>query len=215
MSKQEKLQKLEKEMEEDESLPLKQSNLVFGEGDPESNVMFIGEAPGYHENKQGRPFVGKAGQWMNEVLEDDLGWQREDVYITNIVKRRPPSNRDPTEEEISAYKPYLTKQIKIIDPPVITPLGRFAMNYFIPNKKISKNQGKIFWLKDKIVFPIYHPAAALRSGSVKEDTKKSFLKLKKVVEKYDDLLEEERDSGPEREASGQGKQKGKENNSLF
>lgn len=188
MSKKQELEKLKKEMDEDESLPLQESNLVFGEGDSESEVLFIGEAPGYHEDKQRRPFVGRSGQLLTDFIED-IDWNREDVYITNIVKRRPPDNRDPEPEEIKVYKPYLAKQIRIIDPKVIVPLGRFAMNYFIPNRMISKTQGSIFWMKDKVIMPIYHPAAALRSTNVKEDTQNSFYKLKKVVEEFDDLIE--------------------------
>lgn len=188
MSKEEDLKKLENEMKDNDSLPLDQSSLVFGEGSPSADVMFIGEAPGFHEDKRGRPFVGRAGKLLNKFIEE-IDWEREDVYITNIVKRRPPNNRDPKPDEIDKYKPYLAKQIRIIDPKVIAPLGRFAMNYFIPNRMISKTQGSIFWMKSKIVMPIYHPAAALRRTEVKEDTKKSFLKLKKIVEEFDDLLE--------------------------
>ena len=163
-------------------------------GDPDAEVMFIGEAPGFYEDKLKRPFVGRSGKLLDKLIEE-IGWKREDVYITNIVKRRPPENRDPLQEEIEAYKPYLSRQIRIIDPKVIAPLGRFSMNYFLPNAKISKDQGKIFWMRDKIVMPIYHPAAALRSSSVLIAIKESFAKLKKVVEKYDELLEAKKKRG--------------------
>lgn len=196
MSKKQDLEKLKEEIKNDNSLPLRESNLVFGEGSSEAEVLFIGEAPGFHEDKQKRPFVGRSGQLLNDFIEE-IGWEREDVYITNIVKRRPPDNRDPEPDEISAYKPYLTKQIRIIDPKVIVPLGRFAMNYFIPNRMISKTQGTIFWMKDKVVMPIYHPAAALRSTTVKEDTKNSFYKLKKIVEEFDELLEKRNNKSSE------------------
>jgi len=138
MKKAEELAKLKEEMEKDESMPLYgKANLVFGEGDPESEVMFIGEAPGFHEDRLSRPFVGQAGKLLDKMLQV-INWPREAVYISNIVKRRPPENRDPLPEEIEAYKPYLKRQIQIIDPKVIAPLGRFSMNYFLPYAKISK-----------------------------------------------------------------------------
>ncbi len=191
MNKIDDLAKLEQEMAVDESLPLREANLVFGEGDPERGIMFIGEGPGYHEDKQGRPFVGRAGQLL-DILIRDAHWKREEVYITNIIKHRPPNNRDPLPNEIEAYKPYLTRQIKIIDPKVIAPLGRFAMNYFIPDAKISRDRGKIFWLNDTIVMPLYHPAAALRSTQVKKDLELDFKKFEQVVERYDEFVEEHR-----------------------
>ena len=151
--------------------------------------MFIGEAPGYYENLEGRPFVGRAGRLLTELM-NGLGWKREDVYITNIVKRRPPENRDPFPEEIAAYSPYLMKQVEIINPKIIATLGRFSMNFFLPMALISRDQGKILWWKDKLIVPLYHPAAALRSTKVKEELKKSFAKLPAVLKKYDQFLKE-------------------------
>lgn len=180
MTKQELLCELETEIAKDISLPLRQSNLVFGEGDPDCAVMFIGEAPGFHEDQLKRPFVGRGGQLLNEAIVS-VGWKREDVYITNIVKRRPPENRDPLPEEIEAYKPYLTRQVEIISPKVIVPLGRFAMNYFLPEAKISRDQGHAFRVEGRLVVPLFHPAAALRSTQVLEQFKESFLKLPKIV----------------------------------
>ena len=142
--------------------------------------MFIGEAPGFHEDQLKRPFVGRGGELLNEAIIS-LGWKREDVYITNIVKRRPPENRDPLSEEIDAYKPYLTRQIEIINPRVIVPLGRFAMNYFLPEAKISRDQGKAFRVNGRLVVPLFHPAAALRSPQVLAEFRESFLKLPKIV----------------------------------
>ncbi len=181
------LSDLEQAMNSDSSLPLQAANLVFGEGNPAAEIMFVGEAPGFHEDKLQRPFVGRAGKLLDKLILAN-GWKREEVYITNIVKRRPPNNRDPLPEEIEAYKPYLKRQIQIIDPKIIVPLGRFAMNYFIPQAKISRDQGKIFWLKGKIIFPIYHPAAALRSSAVMISLQQSFLALKKVKEGFSLLL---------------------------
>ena len=186
-----KLSKLKQKMEKDNSLPFPEATLVFGEGNPEANVLFIGEAPGFHEDQQGRPFVGRSGKLLDTLMEE-LGWKREDVYITNIVKRRPPQNRDPLPAEIEKYKPYLDEQIEIIAPEVIVPLGRFAMMYFIPNGKISQDNGKVFWWKDFLVMPVYHPAAILRRGSLLKDMKEAFAKLPKLVKSYKDLLEKEK-----------------------
>lgn len=188
-SKEEALHNLKMEMEKDESLPLREVNLVFGEGSPEAEIMFIGEAPGYYENLEKRPFVGRAGQLLTDLLSG-LGWKRESVYITNIVKRRPPENRDPLPDEIAAYSPHLLKQVEIINPKIIAPLGRFSMNFFLPLAKISRDQGKIFWWKDNLIIPLYHPAAALRSTSVKEELKKSFTKLPIILKKYEEFLKE-------------------------
>lgn len=176
-------------MLKDSSLPLRESNLVFGEGNPKSAVMFIGEAPGFYEDREGRPFVGQAGKLLDKLIEE-VGWQREKVYITNIVKRRPPQNRDPLPEEIKAYEPYLKNQIEIISPKIIATLGRFSMNYFLPYAKISKDQGKIFWSDSRLIYPLYHPAAALRSTAVHEDLKKSFQKLPQLVKDFDKLTAE-------------------------
>ena len=142
MSKKEVLAELAVRMEADKSLPLQESNFVFGEGSPDSEVMFIGEAPGFYEDREKRPFVGRAGQLLRKLIKD-LSWKEEEVYITNIVKRRPPDNRDPLPEEIEAYKPYLAEQIKIISPKLVVPLGRFSMNYFLPDAKISRDQGRL------------------------------------------------------------------------
>lgn len=179
MAKADELKKLEREIAE-ASLPLMESNLVFGEGNPDCDVLFIGEAPGLTEDQQKRPFVGRAGQLLNKCIEE-LGWKRGDVYITNIVKRRPPDNRDPLPEEIEAYKPFLTRQIDIIAPKVIAPLGRFSMNYFLPFAKISRDQGKSFENNGRIIFPMFHPAAALRGTTVMNQFKETFKKLPEVI----------------------------------
>ncbi len=207
MGKAEDLAALEQKIAVDDSLPLQEANLVFGEGNPEAEVIFIGEAPGFYEDREGRPFVGRAGQLLDKLIVEN-GWRREDVYISNIVKRRPPDNRDPFPKEIEAYKPYLAEQIRIIDPKVIAPLGRFSMNYFLPKAKISKDQGKIFLLKNKLVMPIYHPAAALRSSGVMEELRLSFQKLKRAVERYSELIENREQQEKEEETK-------KEAQSLF
>ena len=199
MSKKDALKKLEEAILSDKDLPLQESRLVFGEGNSDAKVIFIGEAPGFHEDQQGRPFVGRAGQLLNKLLEE-TGQKREDFYITNIVKRRPPQNRDPLSDEIEAYKPYLEKQIKIISPKVIAPLGRYAMNFFLPQAKISSDQGKVFWWKDFLLVPIYHPAAALRRGDLTKDIKICLSKLPRLISKYEELKKKR----PLKEEGGEG-----------
>jgi DNA polymerase len=193
MDKDKQLETLRAKIIADKFLPLIETNLVFGEGSPDCAVMFIGEAPGFHEDRLGRPFVGRAGQLLDTLIKE-VGWKREQVYITNVVKRRPPENRDPLPEEIDAYKPYLAEQIKIINPKVIVPLGRFSTNYFLPFAKISRDHGKVFEIEappslpsrreggaSRIIFPLYHPAAALRSTDVFDELKTDFKKLPDVV----------------------------------
>ena len=129
-----------------------------------------------NEDRLRRPFVGRGGKLLDEMIKS-IGWRREDVYITNIVKRRPPENRDPLPGEIEAYKPYLTQQIEILKPKVIVTLGRFSMNYFLPEAKIMRDHGRVFKAGNYVVFPVLHPAAALRSPQqmmflLKEDFKK-------------------------------------------
>jgi DNA polymerase len=187
MTKAERLKDLEKRLIEDKSLPLREANLVFGEGNIDSPVLFIGEAPGQKEDELKRPFVGRSGQLLDKLI-GVIGWKREDVFITNIVKRRPPNNRDPLPEEIEAYKPYLAEQIEILNPKIIATLGRFSMNYFIPTAKITRDNGKIFRMDGRLLMPLFHPAAALRSTGTLKLLTLSFKKLPKVLEKYEELV---------------------------
>ncbi|MDP3799967.1 MAG: uracil-DNA glycosylase [bacterium] len=182
MSKLSKLEELKKELEINKSLPLRKSNLVFGEGNINCKVMFIGEAPGAKEDEQKRPFVGRSGELLNNLI-NSIGWKREDVYITNIVKRRPPENRDPLPNEIDSYRPYLAKQIEIINPVLIVTLGRFSMNYFLPTAKISRDQGNVFKLGSRFIAPVFHPAAALRSTGNMEALKAAFKKIPRALKK--------------------------------
>lgn len=174
------LKKLEQEIAANSALPLQEANLVFGEGDANCQVMFIGEAPGFTENELRRPFVGRAGKLLDQMLTE-IGWQRNRVYITNIVKRRPPENRDPLPTEIEAYQPYLARQIEIIKPKIIATLGRFAMNYFLPFAKISSAHGQVFDAAEKLIVPLYHPAAALRATAILNDLRADFKKLPDIV----------------------------------
>ncbi|GBD11778.1 hypothetical protein HRbin23_01456 [bacterium HR23] len=133
---------------------------VPGEGPEHPLVMCIGEAPGYHEDQQGRPFVGPAGKFLEELLAS-VGLKRSDVYITNVVKCRPPDNRDPLPGEIEACKKYLVRQIELLQPKIIVTLGRYSLAHFAPRESISKVHGKPRKIKEGILFPMYHPAAAL------------------------------------------------------
>ena len=178
MDKMQRLEALSEEMHK-ASLPL-ETNLVFGEGNPDCDVLFIGEAPGQTEDEQKRPFVGRAGKLLDKHIER-IGWKRTAVYITNIVKRRPPDNRDPLPEEIEAYKPYLTRQIEIINPTIIATLGRFSMNYFLPEAKITRDQGKVFTVDGRTIVPLFHPAAALRNPTMMKGFEASFSTLPDTV----------------------------------
>lgn len=180
MGKQGKLDDLKARLAADVSLPLG-TNLVFGEGDIDAKVAFIGEAPGAKEDELQRPFVGRGGQLLNRNLER-IGWKREDVYVTNIVKRRPPENRDPSREEIAAYRPYLAEQLEILKPTLIVPLGRFSMNYFLPDAKITRDQGKVFRSGGYYVTPMLHPAAALRNPAMMKLFEESFARLPATLE---------------------------------
>ena len=181
MDKREELQKLEREILANRALPLRDTaNLVFGEGNIDCEVMFIGEAPGMNEDRQRRPFVGRGGQLLDRMNES-IGWKRSSVYITNIVKRRPPENRDPLPDEIEAYKPYLTRQIEIIAPRIIVTLGRFSMNYFLPEAKITRDHGRTFTIDGRIIYPVFHPAAALRSPEMMRLLAEDFQKLPKIL----------------------------------
>lgn len=155
---------------------------VPGSGDPHTSIMFIGEGPGFHENQQGLPFVGAAGQFLDELLAG-AGLKREEVFITNVVKCRPPGNRDPQIEELEACRPYLERQIAAINPDVIVTLGRISMGYFINNGKISSIHGHPFWSNGRMIVPMYHPAAALHQPSLREVVKSDFVGLAELVVK--------------------------------
>ncbi len=160
-------------------------NLVMGDGNINAQVVFIGEAPGKNEDEQGLPFVGAAGKFLNEMLEN-IGMKREDVYITNIVKYRPPNNRDPLTNEKQAFWPYLAKQIQIIEPLIIATLGRHSMEYFLPDFRISVCHGRpkrvVFGDKKIVILPLYHPAAALYNGAMRETLIEDFQKIPKIIE---------------------------------
>lgn len=154
-------------------LHLSRKKAVPGEGPADADIMLIGEGPGFHENEQGRPFVGAAGRFLEELLES-INLRREDVFIGNVVKCRPPGNRDPKPEEIEACSLYLQRQINAIDPKVIVTLGRFSMARYFPDVKISKIHGEAKEIDGRMVIPMYHPAAALHQPSLREVVKEDF-----------------------------------------
>lgn len=162
------------------------TNLVVGDGNLDADIVFIGEAPGKNEDEQGLPFVGAAGKFLNEMLAA-ADMNRNDVYITNIVKYRPPENRDPTPDEKKAFWPYLLKQLQIIQPKVVITLGRHSMEYFLPDMKISQIHGEAKRIKfgddHLVIIPLYHPAAALYNGSLRQTLIDDFLTVPRVIEK--------------------------------
>jgi uracil-DNA glycosylase len=155
-------------------------NAVPGVGPAQADIMFIGEGPGFHENEQGLPFVGAAGRFLDELLAS-IGMKRGDVFITNVVKCRPPANRDPLPEELEACNGYLERQIKAINPKVIVTLGRISMAKFIPDVKISQVHGQPRTVNDRLVVPMFHPAAALHQGSLKPVVEADFAKLPELI----------------------------------
>ena len=191
-SKRQKLTGLKNQMGEDESLPLRSGaiNLVFGQGNIDSAIMFIGEGPGYWEDKKALPFVGNAGALLNQLLHS-IELPREEVFITNVVHHRPPGNRDPLPEELLSYGKYLDKMIDIIKPSVIVTLGRFSMAKFLSGVTITSVHGKprkVIWRdKEIVIIPMYHPAAGLRNGEIKRRLFGDFRKISEIMEKISEL----------------------------
>jgi uracil-DNA glycosylase len=154
---------------------------VPGEGPVNAQMLFIGEGPGFNENEMGRPFVGQAGKFLDELI-GYAGFKRSDVFITNVVKCRPPENRDPLPEELSACAAYLDRQIETINPLVIVTLGRYSMAKFFPLARISSIHGKPAWVGERLVIPMFHPAAALHQPTLKNDIISDFVNLPKAIE---------------------------------
>lgn len=154
---------------------------VPGEGPLDARIMLVGEAPGQREDQQGRPFVGPSGQWLNELL-GMAGLKRDDVYITNIVKHRPPNNRDPQPDEIAACQVYVERQLAIIDPEIVITLGRHSMGWFCgPGLKITQVHGRARRAKDRVIVTMYHPAAALHNPDLKDAMIDDFSKLPRLM----------------------------------
>jgi DNA polymerase len=153
---------------------------VPGAGSPTAEIMFIGEGPGFHEDQQGLPFVGRSGDYLERLLKM-IGLRRDQVFIANVVKHRPPENRDPLPDEIAACRPYLDRQIEVIDPLVIATLGRYSMGRYFPNGKITQIHGKPHYDDGRAYYPLFHPAAVLRNPSLEKDMEADFRRLLEVL----------------------------------
>ena len=187
MTQEEKLTALHNKILQDTVCPelaAQATQLVMGAGNADADIVLVGEAPGKNEDEQGLPFVGAAGKFLNEMLAS-AGMNREDVYITNIVKYRPPNNRDPSPEEKKAFWPYLLEQLQIIEPKIVVTLGRHSMEYFLPGQYISKIHGqpKRIQLGDHeiVIIPLYHPAAALYNGSMRQTLIDDFMRMPEII----------------------------------
>ena len=163
------------------SLSQKRTRAVPGEGSRTADIVFIGEGPGYYEDQEGRPFVGPAGKLLDQLLVS-VGLKREDVYITNMVKCRPPNNRDPLPGEIKACKPYLDRQLDMIAPKIVVTLGRYSFSRFFPTESIGKARGKLRRWKGLSIYPMYHPAAALRNSSLRAALERDFERLPSLLD---------------------------------
>lgn len=159
------------------------TKVVFGVGNPHASVMFVGEAPGFNEDQQGEPFVGAAGKLLNELLQS-ASLSRGDIYIANVIKCRPPNNRDPEPDEVETCKPFLMQQIAMIRPKLVCTLGNWATQTLLERKVgITKVKGQAFYMKDFVIFPLLHPAAALHQGNLLDTLKADFKKLKEFLDK--------------------------------
>ena len=163
---------------------------VPGEGAEEADLLFVGEGPGWHEDQQGRPFVGPAGQFLDRLLAL-IGLRREQVYITNIVKCRPPQNRDPLPAEIQACRPWLDRQVELIRPRMIVTLGRHSLAQYLPNESIGRAHGKSRKLDDMIHYPMYHPAAALHQASLRQTIESDMARIPEVLRQAQGVAQEE------------------------
>jgi DNA polymerase len=164
------------------------TKVVPGEGREDAELLFIGEAPGWHEDQQGRPFVGPAGEFLDRLLAS-IGLRREEVYIANVIKCRPPQNRDPLPQEIQACRKWLDRQIEIIQPKLIVTLGRYSLARYFPNMSISKIHGKAKKSGGVIYYPMYHPAAALHQGSLRQIIETDMLQIPRVLAQFEKMTE--------------------------
>lgn len=187
-TKQQLLDELEARIEADDPTPeLRKgaTRLVLGGGSADADIVFIGEAPGKNEDEQGKPFVGAAGKFLNEML-NMINLEREDIYITNIVKYRPPGNRDPLPDEKEKFLPYLQEQLNIIQPKLIVTLGRHSMDVLLPGLKISQVHGQPKRYKDHVYLPLFHPAAALYNGGMRQTLIDDFALIPTIIKKISD-----------------------------
>ena len=184
-SKQAKLDELKEQIIKDKVTPelaAEATQMVFGDGNIDTDIVFIGEAPGKNEDIQGKPFVGAAGRFLNEMLEM-IDLKREDIYITNIVKYRPPNNRDPLPDEKEVFLPYLQTQLEIIQPKLVVTLGRHSLNCFLPDLQISQVHGQPKRYKGLVYLPLFHPAAALYNGSMRQTLIDDFALIPTIIKK--------------------------------
>jgi uracil-DNA glycosylase family 4 len=165
-----------------QDLATQATQLVFGDGNPDADIVFIGEAPGKKEDEQGLPFVGAAGRFLDEML-GSIGLKRKDIYITNIVKYRPPNNRDPLPEEKLAFLPYLQAQLKVIKPKLVITLGRHSMDSLLPGLQISKVHGEPKRYNGQVYLPLFHPAAALYNGGMRVTLMEDFSRIPAILNK--------------------------------
>jgi uracil-DNA glycosylase family 4 len=166
------------------------THTVPGEGPENAEIMFIGEAPGFHEDRQGRPFVGAAGKFLEELLAS-IGLKREDVYICNVIKCRPPGNRDPLSDEIATCRPFLDKQIELVQPKLIVTLGRYSMARYFPNTQITRIHGQPKRIGGRIYYPMFHPAAALHQPKWRSVVEEDMLKIPQILKEAEQLGEAE------------------------
>jgi DNA polymerase len=164
------------------------TKVVPGEGPEDAELLFIGEAPGWYEDQQGRPFVGPAGAFLNQLLSS-IGLSREQVYIANVIKCRPPGNRDPLPAEIQACRKWLDRQIEIIQPRIIITLGRYSLARYFPNESISKVHGKARKEGKVVCYPMYHPAAALHQGNLRQIIEADMLRIPEILEQAESMAE--------------------------
>ena len=185
MAKQQKLDSIKQQIVEDNVTPELAKNahhMVFGEGNPDADIVFIGEAPGKKEDETGKPFVGAAGRFLDEMLES-IDLKREDVYITNIVKYRPPNNRDPLPDEKQAFLKYLESQLEVIQPKLVITLGRHSLNCFLPDLQIGRVHGQPKRFKGRVYLPLFHPAAALYNGGMRQTLMEDFSLIQSILKK--------------------------------
>jgi len=166
------------------------THAVPGEGPENAEIMFIGEAPGFHEDRQGRPFVGAAGQYLEELLQK-IGLTRADVYIANVIKCRPPGNRDPETDEIAACRPYLDAQIGLIRPRLVVTLGRFSMERYFPGASISRIHGQPKRVGNVTYYPMFHPAAALHQPRWRSLVEEDFLRIPSLLARVNEIEQKE------------------------
>ncbi len=201
-----RFEELAKRIEQCTDCPLSKTRTkaVPGDGPSTADIMMIGEGPGFHEDRQGLPFVGPAGRFLDQLITSS-GLKRKDVFITNVVKCRPPNNRDPLPGEIEACRKHLDEQIELINPKVIVTLGRFSMARFIPNQTIGRVRAKARQVEERTIYPMYHPAAALHNGNLRSVIEDDFKAIPSLVDKAAPTVEEPKPPAQQLDMFSQGR----------